>query len=70
MTNNVLLRIMDNHILTESNFKDWLKNLKIVLNFKKSRNLLEAPILIDLAPDATKQEKKVFKNWQEDNLRA
>lgn len=70
MTNNVLLWIMDNHIFTESNFKDWLKNLKIVLNFKKSRNLLEAPILIDLAPDATKQEKKVFKNWQEDNLRA
>lgn len=47
-----------------------LRNLKIVLSFKKSRYVLEAPLPIDLALDAMEHEKKVFKTRQEDNLRA
>lgn len=61
MANNILFHILNNNILANPNFKDWLRNLRIVLNFKKSRYILETPIPIDLTLDATEHEKEVLK---------
>ena len=32
---NPLVRIFETNRLTDTNYKDWLKNLKIVLTFEK-----------------------------------
>lgn len=70
MVNNILLRVLDNKILTWPNFKDWLVNLRITLNFKKTKYILEVPLPIDLALDVAIHEKEVLKTKQEDNLKA
>ena len=52
MANNVLLRIMNNNMLTRPNLKDWLRNLRIVLDFERIAYVLEAPLPLDIGPDA------------------
>lgn len=61
MANNVLLRILDNNILVRPIFKDWLRNLRIVLDFKKIGYVLETSLPIDIALDASDEERKKFK---------
>lgn len=61
MANNILFHILNNNILANPNFKDWLRNLRIVLNFKKFRYVLHVPLPIDSASNATEHEKEVFK---------
>ena len=70
MANNVLLRIMDNNILTGPNLKDWLRNLRIVLDFERIAYVLEAPLPLDIGPDAPQAELDALEKWREDSRRA
>ncbi|XP_031253463.1 uncharacterized protein LOC116111419 [Pistacia vera] len=70
MSNNLLLRILNDNELIGPNFNNWLRNLRIILNSEKVAYVLEAPLPLSLPPDATPQEKEVFNKWQEDDLRA
>ena len=38
---NPLARILDSHRLTESNYKDWLRNYKIILGSEKLTHVLD-----------------------------
>ncbi|XP_031259921.1 uncharacterized protein LOC116118086 [Pistacia vera] len=69
MANNVLLKIMDNNMLTGPNLKDWLRNLIIVLDFERIAYVLEAPPPLDIGPDAPQSELNAFEKWQEDSRR-
>ncbi|XP_031255529.1 uncharacterized protein LOC116113513 [Pistacia vera] len=70
MANNVLLRIMDNNILIETTFRDWLRNIRIVLDFERIAYVLEAPLPLDIGPDAPQDERDVLEKWKEDSRRA
>ena len=51
---NTLARTPDTNRLTEMNYKDWLWNLKIVLNSKKLIHVLDQDVLVlpaRLSPD-------------------
>ncbi|XP_031274554.1 uncharacterized protein LOC116133020 [Pistacia vera] len=60
MANNVLLKILDNNMLTGPNLKDWLRNLIIVLDFERIAYVLEAPLPVDIGPDASQAERDAF----------
>ncbi|XP_044495617.1 uncharacterized protein LOC123218288 [Mangifera indica] len=60
---------MDSHVLIGPNFKDWLRNLTIVLNLEKSAYVLEAPLPITVDPNALEAEQKVYAEWVDADLR-
>ena len=51
-TNANVQTIMDANILTEPNFLDWLKNLRIVLEREKLAYVIMEPILKSPVVDA------------------
>lgn len=60
MTNNVLLRVMDNNILTRPNFKYQLKNLRIVLDFENIAYVLEVSFSINIVQDVVDKKHNTF----------
>ncbi|XP_031256364.1 uncharacterized protein LOC116114366 [Pistacia vera] len=70
MANNVLLKIIDNNMLTKPNLKDLLRNLRIVLDFERIAYVLEAPLLLDIGPDAPQAKLDAFEKWREDSRTA
>ena len=55
--------------ITGHNLKDWLKNLRIVLELENLGYVLEAKVPISLEVDAPLEEKEAFNKWQADNRR-
>ena len=47
-SSNPLVRIFDTNRLIGPNYKDWLRNLKIILSFEKLTHILDqdAPVLV------------------------
>ena len=50
-----LQEILDSNKLTDSNYVDWLKNLKIVLTQKKLSYILDVPESEEVEDDATEK---------------
>ncbi|XP_044477553.1 uncharacterized protein LOC123204816 [Mangifera indica] len=68
-TNNILLKLIDSHVLIGPNFKDWLRNLTIVLNLEKSVYVLETPLPTTVDPDALEEEQRAYAEWVDADLR-
>ena len=64
---NPLARILDTHRLTEFNYKNWLQNFKIILDFEKLTHILEQnPSILPVHPSAD-QRASLEKWMDEDN---
>ena len=63
---NPLARILETNRLTGLNFKDWLRNIKIVLSFEKLSHVLDQdiPVLPD-HPNA--RQTAAHEKWVDDN---
>uniref|UniRef100_A0A6I9QL04 Uncharacterized protein LOC105037131 n=1 Tax=Elaeis guineensis var. tenera TaxID=51953 RepID=A0A6I9QL04_ELAGV len=69
MASSLSLRgILDANKLTDPNYVDWLKNLKIVLTQEKISYILDTPDPGPLGDDATEDEVATYKMWQNDYL--
>ena len=69
MASSLSLRsILDSNKLTDQNYVDWLRNLKIVLSQEKLSYILDAPDPKPLENDATDEDKSTYKMWQNDFL--
>ena len=65
---NPLVCILESNRLTEINFKDWLKNLKIVLILKKIGYVLDQkPPAMPSHPSA--EQKVAHEKWMDDDNR-
>ena len=64
----LLCSILDSNKLTDQNYVDWLRNLKIVLSQEKLSYILDAPDLKPLENNATDEDKSTYKMWQNDFL--
>ncbi|KAL0361156.1 UNVERIFIED_CONTAM: hypothetical protein Sradi_3800100 [Sesamum radiatum] len=49
------------------NYNDWLRNLRIVLDFENQTYVLDKFLPVTLPEDSTPEERVTFKRWQEDN---
>ena len=68
-TSNPLTKILDTHILIGSNFKDWLRNYRIILNFKKLTHVLDQdPPTMPARPTA--EQRVSLKKWIDDDNKA
>ena len=62
MASSLSLRaILDLNKLIESNYIDWLKNLRKVLTQKKISYILDSPATNTIGEDATKEESVTYK---------
>ncbi|XP_075473925.1 uncharacterized protein LOC142504978 [Primulina tabacum] len=64
---NPLSIILDQNKLTGPNYHDWLRNLKIVLNYEKIAYVLKKALPKQAAANATTEElAKLYKWWDHD----
>ena len=64
---NPLVYILDNNKLTRTNYKDWLRNLKIIFSSKKLTHVLDQNALVLLAHPSSDQRVALEKWMDKDN---
>ena len=66
---NPLTKILDTHRLTGPNFKDWLRNYRIILGSKKLTHVLDQdPLAMPARPTA--EQRASLKKWIDDDNKA
>ncbi|KAL0411065.1 UNVERIFIED_CONTAM: hypothetical protein Slati_3696200 [Sesamum latifolium] len=67
MSKNPLTLIMETNKFSGTNYNDWLRNLKIVLDFKNQGYVLDKPLPTILPEGSSPEERLTFEKWHEDN---
>ncbi|KAL0319550.1 UNVERIFIED_CONTAM: hypothetical protein Sradi_5216500 [Sesamum radiatum] len=56
-----------NKQFNDTNYNDWLRNLKIVLDFENQGYVLDKPLPVTLPEGSSPEERLTFEKWHEDN---
>ncbi|XP_021691815.2 uncharacterized protein LOC110673102 [Hevea brasiliensis] len=67
---NPLTSILNENRLTGPNFMDWLRNLRIVLNYERIGYILETTLPCTLPESASEEERETLKKWKEDDVQS
>ncbi|KAK4386121.1 hypothetical protein Sango_2482700 [Sesamum angolense] len=67
MSKNPLMMIMETNKFNDTNYNDWLWNLRNVLDFENRGYVLDKPLLTALSKGSSPEERITFKKWLEDN---
>ncbi|KAL0463263.1 UNVERIFIED_CONTAM: hypothetical protein Slati_0213900 [Sesamum latifolium] len=67
MSKNLLTLIMDTNKFNGTNYNDWLRNLRIVLDFDNQGYVLDKPLPVALSEGSSSEERLMFDKWLEDN---
>ncbi|KAL0395401.1 UNVERIFIED_CONTAM: hypothetical protein Slati_4506300, partial [Sesamum latifolium] len=59
--------IMDTNKFNGTNYNDWLRNLRIVLDFENQGYVLDKPLPTSLPKGSSSEERLTFNKWLEDN---
>ena len=60
--------ILDANKLTEPNYVDWLRNLRIILTQEKVSYILDTPTPDSLEKDASEEERTTYNMWKDDSV--
>ncbi|KAL0394478.1 UNVERIFIED_CONTAM: hypothetical protein Slati_4414000 [Sesamum latifolium] len=58
---------MDTNKFNGTNYNDWLRNLKIILDFENQGYVLDKPLPTALPKGSSPEERVTFDKWLEDN---
>ncbi|KAL0303405.1 UNVERIFIED_CONTAM: hypothetical protein Sradi_6208600 [Sesamum radiatum] len=58
---------METNKFNGTNYNDWLRNLRIVLDFKNQDYVLDKPLPTALPKGSSPEERMKFDKWHEDN---
>ncbi|KAL0420655.1 UNVERIFIED_CONTAM: hypothetical protein Slati_3088400 [Sesamum latifolium] len=58
---------MDTNKFNGTNYNDWLKNLRIILDFENQGYVLDKPLPTALPEGSSSEERLTFDKWLEDN---
>ncbi|KAL0405469.1 UNVERIFIED_CONTAM: hypothetical protein Slati_3860800 [Sesamum latifolium] len=67
MSKNPLTLIMDTNKFNGTNYNDWLRNIRIVLDFENQGYVLDMPLPMALPEGSSPEERMTFERWLEDN---
>ncbi|KAL0394382.1 UNVERIFIED_CONTAM: hypothetical protein Slati_4404400 [Sesamum latifolium] len=67
MSKNPLTPILEANIFNGTNYNDWLRNLRIVLDFENQTYVLDRSLPRALLEESTHEERLTFEKWLEDN---
>ncbi|KAL0445642.1 UNVERIFIED_CONTAM: hypothetical protein Slati_1692100 [Sesamum latifolium] len=66
---NPLTLIMETNKFNGANYNDWLRNLRIVLDFENQGYVLDKPLPTVLPERSSPEERLMFEKWHEDNYK-
>ncbi|KAL0313217.1 UNVERIFIED_CONTAM: hypothetical protein Sradi_5721000 [Sesamum radiatum] len=58
---------METNKFNGTNYNNWLRNLKIVLDFKNQGYVLDKPLPVTLPEGSSPEKRLMFEKWHEDN---
>ncbi|KAL0361562.1 UNVERIFIED_CONTAM: hypothetical protein Sradi_3840700 [Sesamum radiatum] len=58
---------METNKFNGTNYNDWLRNLRIVLDFKNQGYVLDKPLSKTLPEGSSPKQRLTFEKWHEDN---
>ncbi|KAL0455672.1 UNVERIFIED_CONTAM: hypothetical protein Slati_0906400 [Sesamum latifolium] len=67
ISKNPLTLITDTNKFNDTNYTDWLRNLKIVLDFENQGCVLDKPLPTALPEVSSPEDRLTFDKWLEDN---
>ncbi|KAL0319641.1 UNVERIFIED_CONTAM: hypothetical protein Sradi_5225600 [Sesamum radiatum] len=67
MSKNPLTAILEANSFNGTNYNDWLRNLRIVLDFENQTYVLDRSLPRALPEESTHEERLTFEKWLEDN---
>ncbi|KAL0439314.1 UNVERIFIED_CONTAM: hypothetical protein Slati_2414400 [Sesamum latifolium] len=67
MSKNPLTMILETNKFNGMNYNNWLRNLRIVLDFENQIYVLDKSLPVTLPEGSTPEERVTFERWQEDN---
>ncbi|KAL0411350.1 UNVERIFIED_CONTAM: hypothetical protein Slati_3724700, partial [Sesamum latifolium] len=67
MSKNPLALIIETNKFNGTNYTDWLRNLRIVLDFDNQGYVLDNPLPATLPKGSSPEERLMFEKWHEDN---
>ncbi|KAL0284402.1 UNVERIFIED_CONTAM: hypothetical protein Sradi_7198500 [Sesamum radiatum] len=67
MSKNPLTAILEANIFNGTNYNDWLRNLRIVLDFENQTYVLDRSLPRALPEESIHEERLTFEKWLEDN---
>ncbi|KAL0409642.1 UNVERIFIED_CONTAM: Transposon Ty2-B Gag-Pol polyprotein [Sesamum radiatum] len=67
MSKNPLTLIMETNKFNGTNYNDWLRILRIVLDFENQGYVLDKPLPVTLPEGSSPEERLTFEKWHEDN---
>ncbi|KAL0285187.1 UNVERIFIED_CONTAM: hypothetical protein Sradi_7180400 [Sesamum radiatum] len=67
MSKNPFTLIMETNKFNGTNYNDWLRNLRIVLDFKNQGYVLDKSLPVTLPEGFSPEERLTFEKWHEDN---
>ncbi|KAL0446121.1 UNVERIFIED_CONTAM: hypothetical protein Slati_1740000 [Sesamum latifolium] len=67
MSKNPFTLIIETNKFNGTNYTDWLRNLRIDLDFKNQGYVLDKPLPTALPEGSSPEERLTFEKWLEDN---
>ncbi|KAK4388265.1 hypothetical protein Sango_2433100 [Sesamum angolense] len=67
MSKNPLTVILDNNKFNGTNYTDWLRNLRIVLNYENQRYIMDKPLPQTLPDGSSSEERETYERWHADH---
>ncbi|KAL0423486.1 UNVERIFIED_CONTAM: hypothetical protein Sradi_0883400, partial [Sesamum radiatum] len=67
MSKNPLTVILDNDKFNGTNYTDWLRNLRIVLDYENQGYIMEKPLPHILLDGSSSKERETFERWHVDH---
>ncbi|KAL0284349.1 UNVERIFIED_CONTAM: hypothetical protein Sangu_2831200, partial [Sesamum angustifolium] len=70
MSKNPLTMILDNNKFNETNYIDWLRNLRIVLDYENQGYIMDKPLPQTLPDGFSSEERETFERWHANHRKA
>ncbi|KAK4397624.1 hypothetical protein Sango_1237900 [Sesamum angolense] len=69
MSKNPLIVILDNNKFNEINYTDWLRNLRIVLDYENQGYIMDKQLPQTLSDGSSSEEREMFERWHADHCK-
>ncbi|KAL0329221.1 UNVERIFIED_CONTAM: hypothetical protein Sradi_4908800 [Sesamum radiatum] len=67
MSKNPLTVILDNNKFNGTNYTDWLRNLRIVLDYENQWYIMDKPLPQTMPDGSSFEERETFERWHVDH---
>ncbi|KAL0285011.1 UNVERIFIED_CONTAM: hypothetical protein Scaly_2832900 [Sesamum calycinum] len=67
MSKNPLTVILDNNKFNGTNYTDWLRNVRIVLDYENQGYIMDKPLPQILPDVSSSEERETFERWHADH---